>query len=105
MYRFISVFGLAVVVNHFRYRNHRISKRVSTLSFKTRSRQPGKEWLVSLHQNFPLRIFTDIHGNLLQEQAVMAFGGLRGAIAFALAFVLVEDEFVCSDGKASFFLF
>lgn len=27
----------------------------------------------------------------------MAYGGLRGAIAFALAFILLDDEFVCTQ--------
>ena len=33
-----------------------------------------------------------------KDLCVMAFGGLRGAIAFSLAFVLVDDKHVCVDG-------
>jgi len=34
-----------------------------------------------------------------KDLLVMAFGGLRGAIAFSLAFVLVKDKHVCVDGS------
>eukprot|EP00049_Salpingoeca_infusionum_P005366 m.91377 g.91377 ORF g.91377 m.91377 type:complete len:829 (+) comp12945_c2_seq1:183-2669(+) len=34
-----------------------------------------------------------------RDQLVIAYGGLRGAIAFALAFILQEDKVVCFDGE------
>lgn len=33
---------------------------------------------------------------LFKDYTVMSFGGLRGAIAFALAFLLVDNSYVCS---------
>ena len=32
-----------------------------------------------------------------RDQCVIAYGGLRGAIAFALAFILLDDQFVCTS--------
>lgn len=39
-----------------------------------------------------------------KDQCVIAYGGLRGAIAFALAFILLNDEVVCTadfDGQGN----
>ncbi len=34
----------------------------------------------------------------VQDQFIIAYGGLRGAIAFALAFILLEPHVLCVDG-------